>query len=163
MKRVFKSLYFSNLLYYVTAGEVTFLVFGFFFPLIFEIAQYTLFGVFALLCFDIFLLFANTNGIWAKRNTTDKLSNGDQNSIHIHIENRFLFPVRISIIDELPFQFQSRNLVFNLPLNSSEKKTVEYHVRPVKRGEYEFGAMNVYVRSPIGLVQRRFIFSQNAL
>ncbi|MGL6268948.1 MAG: DUF58 domain-containing protein, partial [Chitinophagaceae bacterium] len=33
-----------------------------------------------------------------------------------------------------------------------------YHLRPVKRGEYNFGVINIYARSPLGLVIRRFRF-----
>ena len=42
-------------------------------------------------------------------------------------------------------------------------KTISYFLRPVKRGEYSFGAVNVFASSPIGLVSRRYQFSQNKM
>jgi uncharacterized protein (DUF58 family) len=37
---------------------------------------------------------------------------------------------------------------------------ITYQLRPTKRGEYEFGALNVYAASPLRLVRRRFRFDQ---
>lgn len=159
--RTFKALYFTNLLYFIVAAEVVFLVLGFFFPLLFAFAKYAMFALIGLVVADTIILFSNHNGLFARRDTMDKLSNGDDNPIKVYLENRYLFPVRLSVIDELPFQFQSRNLQFDLGVASGANKTIEYKVRPVKRGEYQFGALNVFARNPIGLVQRRFRFSQD--
>ena len=161
MKNIIKSLYFVNLLYYIIAAEVVLLVFGFFFPPFYITAKYCLIIISALVIAEVFILFANTNGFFARRDTLDKLSNGDDNPVQIVLENRYLFPVRISVIDELPFQFQIRDKEFKLSVDSGKTKTIEYDVRPAMRGEYNFGAVNVFVKSPIGFVQRRYRFSQD--
>jgi len=161
VKNLLKSLYFSNLLYFVIASEITLLVVGFFFPLLYIIGKYTLLAIVGLLLADVIILFSNKNGFFARRDTMDKLSNGDDNEIRIFLENRYLFPVRISIIDELPHQFQSRDLHFDISIGPGNNKQIGYKVRPLKRGEYHFGALNIYVRNPIGFVQRRFRFSQD--
>jgi uncharacterized protein (DUF58 family) len=41
-------------------------------------------------------------------------------------------------------------------------KAIEYSLRPTERGEYLFGKLNVYAQSPIRLVSKRYIFSENA-
>ena len=163
MKQFFKSIYVSNLLYYVIAAEVTFLVFGFFFPVLYAIAHSALIAVIALVIVDTLILFINKNGIFARRDTLDKLSNGDDNPVQILIENRYLFPIRIGVIDELPFQFQARDKEFKLSIELGKSKIIEYDVRPVKRGEYNFGAVNIYVKSPIGFIQKRYSFSQDMM
>ena len=112
---------------------------------------------------DTLILYANRKGFFARRDTLDKLSNGDDNPVQIVLENQYLFPVRISVIDELPFQFQVRDKEFKLNIDSGKSKTIEYDLRPVKRGEYSFGAVNVFVKSPIGFVQRRYRFSQDMM
>ncbi len=156
-------LYFANLLYYIITAVIVLFVFGFFFPFIYPIANYSLLAVVSLLVVDVLILFSNRKGFFARRDTLDKLSNGDDNPVQIVLENRYLFPARITVIDELPFQFQARDKEYKLKVDSGKSKTIEYDVHPVKRGEYSFGAVNIYVKSPIGLIQRRFRFSQDMM
>lgn len=163
MKAFFKSLFLSNLLYYVLAAEIVLLVLSFFYPLLEPFSEYGLLAIPVLLVIDVVILYANKSGVWARRNTFEKLSNGDDNPIQLYIENRYLFPLRIRVIDELPFQLQARNISFDLTIASGKNKTLEYMVKPVKRGEYSFGAVNIYARSPIGFVEKRYCFSQDAM
>lgn len=163
MTNVIKSIYFTNLLYYVIAAEVVLLVFGFFFSIMAPFVEYGLLIIPVLLLVDIVILYSNNIGLFGRRNTLDKLSNGDDNLIQIVLENRYLFPARLTVIDEIPFQFQARDTEFNLTIESGKNKTVEYVVHPFKRGEYRFGALNIFVRSPIGFVQKRYRFSQDMM
>jgi uncharacterized protein (DUF58 family) len=163
MKNFFRNIYFSELLYYVIAAEVIFLVFGFFFPHLYHIAKICMLILFGLVVVDTLILFVNATGFFARRDTLDKLSNGDDNPVQIHLENRYLFPVRAIIIDELPFQFQARDKEFKVSIDPGKSKIVEYDLHPVKRGEYSFGAVNIYVKSPIGFIQRRYRYSQDAM
>jgi uncharacterized protein (DUF58 family) len=106
-------------------------------------------------------LYRNKNGFLASRNTLDKLSNGDLNEVQLYLENRYLFKATIQVIDELPVQFQLRDLNFKLKLGAGEKKILSYNIRPVKRGVYSFGAINIYVSNSIGFVQKRYRFSED--
>jgi len=45
-------------------------------------------------------------------------------------------------------------------LKSRQRKLINYVLRPTKRGEYEFGMIRVFVKSPLGLVMRRYNFNQ---
>ena len=83
MKKFLKSLYFRERIYFVIGGEVAVLVLGFFFPLCFAIGKYALAAIVVLLLADITLLYRNKRGVHARRNTMDKLSNGDENDIQI--------------------------------------------------------------------------------
>ncbi|MEJ2241934.1 MAG: DUF58 domain-containing protein, partial [Candidatus Bathyarchaeota archaeon] len=107
---------------------------------------------------DILILYANKRGVFAYRLTPNRLSNGDENEIKIFIENHYSFSVHCKIIDEIPFEFQIRDLLFKLTLESNGTKIFNYYLRPVKRGEYNFGCTNVYALSPIGFVERRYKF-----
>lgn len=111
----------------------------------------------SMLALDYLLLFLR-NGINASRNTPERLSNGDRNQLQVLTQNRYPFPVVLEVVDELPFQFQERNFSFRFPLAAGQRKTHAYHLRPVKRGEYAFGALNAYAGSLIGLVMRRYRF-----
>jgi uncharacterized protein (DUF58 family) len=107
------------------------------------------------------LLLYLTNGVKAERLLPEKFSNGDDNPIHFTFENRYAFPLKISVIDEIPFQFQIRNFLFKVKLNLGEIKDYIYNIRPTQRGVYQFGRLNVYAESFLGLIRRRFIFAEN--
>ena len=92
----------------------------------------------------------NPKGLHGYRSTPEILSNGDENEIRIHLENFYPFTVTLTVVDEIPHQFQRRDLSFELTIAPGGKKVIIYSLRPVKRGEYSFGSVNVFVRSPIG-------------
>lgn len=86
----------------------------------------------------------------------DKLSNSDDNSIDIMLESNYPFQVHIRIIDELPEQFQKRDFEKYISIEKFEEASFKYSVRPVERGEYHFGFLNVYVSSPLRIISRRY-------
>lgn len=96
--------------------------------------------------------------MFARRETMEKLSNGDLNEIKIYLENKYPYPVWLKVVDELPVQFQARDIAFNAYLGPFGKKILNYKVRPVRRGEYTFGTVNVLVATVLGMVQRKFTF-----
>jgi uncharacterized protein (DUF58 family) len=110
---------------------------------------------------DAIILFKNKKGINAVRETANRLSNGDDNPIKIFLESFYQFKVKALIIDEIPFQFQRRDLQYKSEIEPGEKKVIVYSLRPVQRGEYNFGSTNIFISSPINLVVRRFKFSGN--
>lgn len=105
---------------------------------------------------DIFILFRKGDFLFASRELTPKLSNGDENPIYIRVDNSYPFSIKASIIDEVPDQFQWRDLAFNIVLKSGESKKLKYILRPVKRGLYEFGHINALVQSPLRLIRRKY-------
>ena len=111
---------------------------------------------------DMLVLFRIKRGLHGYRITPEILSNGDENEIKIYLENLYPFKAGIQLIDEIPHQFQKRDLKFELTLNSHERKTLIYLLRPMKRGEYSFGAVIAFVRSPLNLISRRFRFSNDS-
>ncbi|MBS1936028.1 MAG: DUF58 domain-containing protein, partial [Bacteroidetes bacterium] len=74
----------------------------------------------------------------------------------IDIENFYDFRVYVEVIDEVPEQFQLRDILFHVNIAARQSKAIQYKLRPVKRGEYGFGYLNVYVSSPVSLIKRRF-------
>lgn len=113
---------------------------------------------------DYILLFLSGKGkVTGERICPARLSNGDENKIVITIRNDYGFTVRVWIIDEIPFQFQKRDVNFYTTLSSGGVKDISYSLRPVKRGEYEFGTVKGYIMSPLHWLQRRFILEEERL
>lgn len=145
------------------AGFVFFFVVSFIFPIFFSVVQLALFLVLILVGIDLYSLCINKNGIAAKRVMADRLSNGDENKVEIYLESRYAFKVFVRVIDEMPFQFQKRDFKLDLELQPSITKIVEYYVRPVKRGEYEFGSIRCFVSTFLKLASRRFSFDEQRI
>lgn len=156
-----RNLYFTPSFYYgLTAAAGLFLL-AFIFPVLLFLIK-VIFGVYLLLVvLDILLLFRWKTGVFARRSLAEKLSNGSNNDIFIYLENRYSFPIQAELIDELPFQFQKRDTLFVARVLSGQTQVIHYVLRPVKRGSYRFGAINVFVKGPLQLVRKRYRFSQN--
>ena len=160
---IIKHLYINNLFFYLLISLVAFFVVAFVFPFLFTAITYLFFILIAVFIIDVLLLFTSAKNIVGQRIMPEKLSNGDQNSITVSVNNFYNFAIRIKIIDEIPFQFQMRNFQIQRQIRANENDNFQYFLRPVERGEYFFGNLNIFVSSPLKLISRRFIFSKNAM
>jgi uncharacterized protein (DUF58 family) len=157
----YKDLFLTNRLFLGLGSCVVLFMLWFFFRWLGVIPQLAFFALVVLVFVDMIMLYRNQKGVFAKRHAPERLSNSDDNELGIYIENSYPFQVDIGIIDEIPFQFQKRDLWFETTLKGHQQKLINYVLRPTKRGEYEFGAVRVFVKSPLGLIMRRFNFNQS--
>jgi uncharacterized protein (DUF58 family) len=141
-------------------GCVTLFMLAFFFPWIGIIPELLFYVVVLLTLSDILMLYRTRKGIFAKRHAPERLSNSDDNELGVFVESWYPFNISIGIIDEIPFQFQKRDVWFKTDLKPRQRKLINYVLRPTKRGEYEFGYVRIFVRSPLGLISRRYNFKQ---
>jgi uncharacterized protein (DUF58 family) len=155
-----KSFYLTGRFFALCLGLAALAMLAYFFPVLLPVAKIVLIAIPAVLVLDTILVWSVAQGISARRITMDKLSNGDQNDVKITVESRYPMPMRCAVVDELPVQFQARDLSFKFMLMPRAVRELTYRVRPVKRGEYRFGKVNVYVATVLGLTERRFKFSQ---
>ena len=161
--KVLKSIYIRHLFFYILLGIGGVFFISFFVKWMFDMAMVLLVLLLLVTVIDLFVLYTGKKGIEAERELPDRLSNGDNNIIHIRLKNNYPLPVTLEIIDEIPFQFQKRDFLMQVRLNGGEKVGVEYVLRPTERGEYLFGKLNVYVKSPVRLVSKRYIFCENVV
>jgi uncharacterized protein (DUF58 family) len=164
VKRLFnlyyKNLFLTNRLFTGLGCAAVLYLLSFFFPWLGDIPALFLFTLILLFLIDIWMLYRLRKGVFSRRHAPERLSNGDDNDIGIYIENFYPFSISLGIIDEIPHQFQKRDVWFKTNLTSHQHKLLNYQLRPTKRGEYEFGDVRVYVQSPIGLINRRYNFEQ---
>ncbi len=155
-----KNLYLSTRFFYGIAGVICLFLAAYLFPILLLPAKVGL-AIFILFTIvDIFLLFRIKNACKAERICPEKLSNGDLNKLSLKISNQYPFDVQTQLIDEIPFQFQERDILYNLPLESGEEKVTHYELRPTARGEYNFGKLHVFVSTLLGLIKRRYSFPE---
>ncbi|WP_080237372.1 DUF58 domain-containing protein [Spirosoma rigui] len=176
--KLFRALFVANRLWFVLAVFVLLFVAAYAFPVLFPLVQIGFIVFLVLIGLDIWLLFrrkdtqagpngsygqAGADAFFARRDVPDRLSNGDENPLSIYLENRYPFQTDVEVIDEIPFQFQRRDILFRARIGPRQTQVIQYELRPTRRGEYSFGTVNVFVRSPLGLVKRRYQFEQGKL
>lgn len=163
MIRPIKNIYLTKRFFLAGAIVVAVFVFSFAVPAILLVAKILCLALLIFLMGDMYILFNKSVKLNCNRSTPKLLSLGDNNEIRIFMYNESLLSMDVIIIDEIPFQFQKRDFVMHLKLERGEKKIVSYSLRPVKRGEYFFGNINVYFSSVVGLAQRKISHQQNMM
>ncbi len=151
-------LFLNNRFFYGMFSIAILFILGYIFPSLFNIAKLLLFGFLLLVLLDIILLFKDKKGIVASRELPEKFSNGDPNPVKIQLKNNYPIDVYLTIIDELPEQFQHRNFNISQSLKSNDIKTVSYDITPLERGEYYFGSLHCFTTTKLGFAMRRFTF-----
>lgn len=131
-------------------------------PEMYGIIWVVVLGWIVLILFELIMLYSQ-KGLKAERILPEKFSNSDENSVQIQIHNKYAFTAYITMIDELPVQFQKRDFLTSEKISGKQRKTLSYGVRPVERGEYRFGNLNLYVSAVIRLVRRRYTFDTSQM
>ncbi|MFD2824319.1 DUF58 domain-containing protein [Lacinutrix iliipiscaria] len=161
--KFFKSLYIHKQFYiYMTIAAICFLL-SYWVSILYPIAWIIVLVISVLFFVDILLLYRFNNAIKARRLLPDKFSNSDENPVPITITNHYPFQIILDVIDELPIQFQKRDFSYITTLASNDIHDFSYDVRPVERGEYIFGNLNIYASSKLKIVKRKYQFQNEQM
>ena len=161
--RFIKSLFIGNRIFYaLTIIGVVYLLSNWF-HFLFPIANLLSLGLAVLFFIDCLVLFRESKNISAQRVLPEKLSNSDDNELIVTIQNKYAFEITVTIIDEIPIQFQKRDFIKTFQIPAKSTREFAYNLRPVERGEYIFGHLNIYVSNRIGLVKRRYRFEKDQM
>ncbi|MCB9281687.1 MAG: DUF58 domain-containing protein [Lewinellaceae bacterium] len=153
--QMLKTLYLSNRFFTALGLLAALFALGFPYPPLFLAAQGAFVLFLALLLVDAFVLFNRGMDIKIRRRLPKVFGLGDDNPVRIELTNRSSVPVWLTVIDELPVQFQIRDFERKLTLKPGEVNHLHYELRPLTRGEYVFGSVRVFVATVLGLLQRR--------
>ena len=159
MKKFFKNLYINSRFFIVIATIVALLVLSYMIVALFGVIKIVFYIVLLFLIVDFILIYISKGTVYAERLVPEKLSNGDENILKISVTNNYFFTSNITLIDEIPFQFQKRDFKIDTTIKSGASKNFTYSLKPTERGVYSFGNLNVFVKSPIGFISRRYIFN----
>ena len=109
---------------------------------------------------DLILLYIHKHPLQAKRFFANKvLSLGDKNLIWIEVESKSKIEYNFEFIDELPIEFQLIDFSIQSKLRK-EKFRLDYYLAPKERGLFHFGNLHFFLKSKLGLVQRRYSVEQ---
>jgi len=155
IKRFYFSLFFSRRWYWLLVGVICLFVIAYAAPFLLTIAELLLLFLAVVTLLDYVVLFTRRDPVTARRHLNDRMSNGDENPVQLEVTNEYPYPVWLRIIDELPDQLQARHFFLDVRLKPGEMKMLGYSIRPRERGEYTFHDINVFIKSPFGLLTRR--------
>ena len=149
--------YLTNRFFLCLGLVILLFVVGYWFPIVYVAAQAVLsvLGVLALL--DALLLWGGQTRLKVRRRLPKLFSLSDPNTVKIEVTNQSRQRLYCNVIDELPIQLQERDFNVRLTLSPDEKKIVQYRVTPLNRGEYEFGNVNIFLTTMLGLLERRWV------
>jgi uncharacterized protein (DUF58 family) len=153
-----KSFYLNSIVYYLAGLSAVVFVASYFEPAFYQVGWLVLLLLGIAIAVDSLLVYSRRQGILADREVTDRFSMGDPNKVVLHFTNKYSFPVKASIIDELPVQFQERKWMRKMSLSRDTESSLAYVLTPVTRGEYFFHDINVFVHGPLRLVKRKYVF-----
>ena len=162
MIRFFKDLYLHQRLFTALFAIAVLFLFSYWIDFLFVASSLILFLLVLLLIIDATVLFKSQKLV-AERELPEKFSNSDENPVNISIYNKASHSIFAEIIDEIPVQFQKRDFLKKKKIPSKQKILFEYSLRPVERGEYFFGNLNIYVSTKLRLVKRRYSFQNQQM
>lgn len=156
MKATLQSLFLTRRFFGIGWGLTALFVVAYFLPVLMPVALLAVALLAVATVLDISRLYGVKAGIEASRHTLAKWSNGDENPVTIIVHSRYRIPLAIRVLDELPPQLQERGLDLHTEIAAGGTAQLRYVVRPLTRGVYAFGAINVLVRTRLGLAERRY-------
>ena len=155
MTSFFRNLLVTERFFYVMAMLTLVMMLSYAFSFLFPLAATSLI-IFAIMCgLDAVVLFNRKVRVVAERENSPVLSLGDDNPIILRFTNLCGLRLSMEVIDELPEQFQMRDFAIRIVLPGFGRHQHKYFLRPVTRGEYHFGKIQLYLASAVGIVKRR--------
>ena len=152
-----KAIYLSYRFFWVFGTLVLLFVISFWVPLLLPAAQAVFVLLLAIVILDGLLLFGKNLEVEATREAPKIMGLGDDNSITVKLTSKANLLLMVRIIDELPVQFQRRDFEYGLVLKPGETEQLHYELRPVERGQYAFGDINLFLSTQLGLIERRWV------
>ncbi|APS40006.1 DUF58 domain-containing protein [Salegentibacter sp. T436] len=162
MLNFLKSLYLNQRFFYAIFAIALLFLFSYFFDFLYGFTWVLSLILLLFFLAELVSLY-KSNRINAERILPQKFSNSDENEVEIILENNYGFSIYTEIIDEIPIQFQKRDFLKQLKIGAGNSEKFSYYLRPVARGEYYFGKLNIYVFTKIGLVKRRSVFGNKQM
>lgn len=162
MIKFFRSLYFGRRLFYALFGISLLFLLSFWFEMLYSFTWILAVLLLVLLFTDIVTLYSGTH-LEADRLLPEKFSNSDNNKVEVSISNNYAFKLNAEVIDEIPVQFQKRDFLRTLDLPAHKTLHFEYFLKPLKRGEYIFGNLNIFISTFLKLAKRRYDFNKDQM
>jgi uncharacterized protein (DUF58 family) len=130
-------------------------------PLLLWVALGYLVAVGALVAID-YAITTKPAAIEIERINDTKLSLGAENLITLLLANRGRRPISFQLRDEYPYQFIADAIFLSGEVAPYDIHEARYHVKPLQRGDYRFGDINIRYPSALRTFVRQARYSAEA-
>ena len=155
IRQWYDSLFLGKLFFRLLAAVILLFLFSYEIAFLFQIAALALIFLLLTTLLDHLVLFSKRRPVSATRILPDRISNGEENSIYWNIKNEYPFLVSLQLIDEFPVNWQIRDVVIKTKLEPLKETRLSWLLKPKERGEFEFGNLHLFIKSPLQLIIRR--------
>ncbi len=97
--------------------------------------------------------------VQVNRSALHRLSIGRDNPVELTLQTQ-TYPAQIQIRDDFPAEFQASTLILKANLGKHQSELLRYTVIPPRRGQFEWGKIQVRQLSPWGLVWQDWTIPQ---
>ena len=125
-----KNIYLTDRFFYLFAAVVLLFVISFPVGILFPVAQTVFVLALIIIIVDVMLLFRKETRIKCRRYLPKVFSLGDENKVRISLTNQSNQKLNLTVIDELPVQFQARDFEKKITLDSGQEQTINYTLNP---------------------------------
>lgn len=153
-------LFLTNRFFQLFGGLIGLFALAYPFGFLYPAAQAAFAVAVAVVGVDVALLFARRPNVLCVRVLNPVFSLSDPNPVQLRLHNAGTLRLALTVLDELPVQFQRRDFEERLTLAPGARANIRYELRPLTRGVYAFGKINVFAATRLGLVERRVVFEQ---
>jgi uncharacterized protein (DUF58 family) len=150
-----KNLFLTNRFFFIVAILTGGMMLSYAFPFLFAFVKTGCILFAVLILIDILLLYNRSVVVTTERDVPSVLSLGDDNIITLSVRSKARIKLFVTLMDELPEQFQMRHFTIKLELSPDKPHQQTYTLRPVARGEYIFGKIHLYLTTGLGFIKRR--------
>lgn len=150
--------YLSNRFFYILGAFTGLFMLSYSVPWLFATMQILLVVFGLVTIYDAYLLFSAKYHLSAQRNLSSIASLHNNHLVELVVTNTYSQKLWIKIIDEIPYQLEQRDFKLESSINGKKFKRFKYHIKPIVRGKYAFGNLNIFCNTAIGLVSKREIF-----
>lgn len=141
------------------SGLVVLYGFGYIQPFCADLAVYG-FIVIGILCvIDLMILILFGKEPTLHRKFQERLNLGDENKIQLELTGKSAFVLRYELSEGFPDFKQDRSTTFYGRLGR-KTKLISYYIKPRKRGLYHFNPIYMFLKSDLGLVERRHVIQK---
>jgi uncharacterized protein (DUF58 family) len=159
LKRWYYSLYLGKRFYRLLATVIFLFLLSYGLSYLFVVATLALILLLLTAILDYGVLFSKPNPVTAARILPERMSNGEENVLYWTIKNDYPFPARLQLLDEFPENWQIRDFKIKTKLDPGEQTRLSHILTPKERGEFSFGYLHIFIKTPLQLIVRRQTFS----
>ncbi|MEL7160420.1 MAG: DUF58 domain-containing protein [Bacteroidota bacterium] len=153
-------LYLGDRFFAGLAGVIVLSAFGFWWEGLYYLALLGLVVLLLALGYDGWRLCRSARQVSAERQLPKVLSLSDEMSVRVRVQSESAQHLYVTLTDELPAELQIRDHHLPFELAPGAEREISYPVRPLTRGEYRFGNINLFLNTPWKLAERRLEIPQ---